>query len=106
MFALQLTKVKRTENFLITSYLTLKFFSTIVDLYVSVKSENRVLKKVGLNVRKFRLKQGISQAQLAYEIKTSTKQLQRIEGGEINTGILTLYKIAEALDIKVEELIN
>ena len=80
------------------------FLLTAIDLYVS-SNETRILKNIGVNIRKIRLQQNLSQAQLAFEIKTSTKQIQRIENGEINTGVITLFKIAEAMNVKVEKLI-
>lgn len=64
------------------------------------------LKKIGDNIRKERLKSQLSQAQIAYELKTSTKQFQRIEYGEINTGIINLFRISKILNVTIEKLIK
>jgi transcriptional regulator with XRE-family HTH domain len=72
---------------------------------VAVKKRASFLVQVGDRIRKERLKLGISQSQLAYEIKTSLRQIQRIENGEVNTGIISLYKIAEALEVDIKKLI-
>lgn len=67
--------------------------------------DKRELAEIGLKIRKFRLQKNISQAQVAFELGTSTKQFQRIEYGQINTGILNLIKIAKILDVDVKKLL-
>jgi len=52
------------------------------------KQEKEKLKSLGVKIRRLRIKRAISQAQIAFEIKTSTRQYQRVENGEINTGII------------------
>ena len=69
------------------------------------KKQTAYLAEVGNTIRKERVKAGISQGQLAFEIKTSLRQVQRIEAGEINTGLLSLYKIAETLEIDIKKLL-
>jgi len=72
--------------------------------------ENQANKKFlidfGANLTKLRKKHKITRVQLAYEIGTHEKQLRLIEKGEINTGILSIYKIAKALDISTKELLD
>ena len=70
------------------------------------KSEKEKLKTMGLKIRRLREKKDISQSQMAFEIKTSTRHYQRIEYGEVNSGIINLYRIAEILDVDVRELIS
>ncbi len=60
----------------------------------------------GKNLKKIRTQQKISRVQLAYEIGTHEKQLRLIEKGEINTGILTIHKIAKILDILPQQLLD
>jgi transcriptional regulator with XRE-family HTH domain len=72
---------------------------------VAIKKHTSFLLEVGNLVRKERLKTGISQGQLAFEIKTSLRQIQRIEAGEVNTGLLSLYKIADVLNVDVKKLL-
>lgn len=69
------------------------------------KSEQQKLKLIGIAIRKQRMKQGITQAQMAFELNTSTKQYQRIEYGEINTGILNIIKICTILSVSVTEIL-
>jgi hypothetical protein len=42
---------------------------------------------------------------MAFEIKTSTRHYQLIEYGEINCGIVSLYKIAEILNEEIREIL-
>ena len=62
------------------------------------------LQQIGINIRRIRTHQGLSMAQLAFEIGTSEKQLSRIELGEVNSGIQTYIKIARALNSSVSDL--
>ena len=72
-------------------------------LYVLNKWEYRFLKTIGENVRKHRVQNDISQSQLAFEINTSLRQVQRIEKGEANSSIIYYYRIAEVLNISFED---
>jgi len=58
------------------------------------------------NVRKYRLKSGISQTTLAQLIGVTFSQIARIELAEINTSVSMVYLIAKALDIKPSQLLE
>ncbi len=73
---------------------------------MALHSYQKKIKEIGLRIRKLREKEKISRAQLAYEIGTSESQLARIEYGEINTGIVSLLKIAEVLDVPLNKIIE
>lgn len=73
---------------------------------MAVKQKTSDLQQIGINIRRLRTEQGISRAQLAYEIETSEKQMSRIENGEINSGILTYIKIIRVLGIKPSDLFH
>ena len=62
-------------------------------------SDKSFLQALGDNVRKHRLKNDMSQSQLAYEISTTLRQIQRIEAGTANASVLYYYKIAQVLEI-------
>ena len=64
------------------------------------------LSKIGARIKYERKKQRISQAQLAFEIHSTTRQVQRIEKGEINAGLTYYIAISEALNIPMSELFN
>lgn len=62
------------------------------------------LKRLGERIRQIRESKGISQEELSYRTELSRNQIGRIERGEINTGISTLYEIANGLEVDIKEL--
>ena len=70
------------------------------------KNEILFIKSVGKKLREKRLSKKLSQAMLSYDANIPKNQIGRIERGEINTTIGTLYKICKALDIDFKELID
>ena len=68
--------------------------------------EDKLLKILGKRIKLLRIRQGITQAQLAFEAEIPRMQVSRIERGEINTGISTLIRISKVLDITTKDLIE
>jgi transcriptional regulator with XRE-family HTH domain len=60
----------------------------------------------GRIIRKLRLKKGLSQEVLSGLAGISRSHLAMIEAGTINASVDTLWRIAEALDMKLSELIS
>ena len=60
----------------------------------------KYLSRVGNRVRQERKEQNISQSQLAFEISSTIRQIQRIDKGDINAGITYYIAICEVLDIQ------
>lgn len=73
-------------------------------LYVLLSEDYFILKIIGSNIRRMRFLIGISQSQLAFETNTTLRQIQRIEKGETNAGILFYVKIAEVLQVDLSDL--
>jgi transcriptional regulator with XRE-family HTH domain len=73
---------------------------------VNNKSEKQFIKSVGEKLRAKRLSKKISQVLLSYDANIPVSQIGRIERGEINTTIGTLFKICTALEINFKELIE
>ena len=61
---------------------------------------------LGKRIKKLRISQGISQSQLAFECGIRINQIGRIERGEINTSITSIFAIAKALHVQPHDLIN
>ena len=57
-------------------------------------------------IRKYRLKNKLTQEELAEEIGISWRHLQRLEYNEENTRVSTFKKIVKALDIPDEEILK
>jgi transcriptional regulator with XRE-family HTH domain len=70
------------------------------------KSEKIFIKNVGQKLREKRLSKNLSQATLSHDANVPINQIGRIERGEINTTIGSLFKICKALNIDVSELLS
>lgn len=57
-------------------------------------------------IREYRLKNRLSQEELAEEIGISWRHLQRLEYNEENTRISTFKKIVKALEVPDDEIIR
>lgn len=74
---------------------------------VSVKtSDKKFLKTLGTKIKVLRKLQNISQDQLAYECELHRTNINRIEKGKLNTGILNLLIISKALGVSLDELFD
>ncbi len=60
----------------------------------------------GKNLRLIRKEKGITQEQLAFDVGVELRQIGRIERGEINTGINSVFKIAKVLGVEPKELFD
>ena len=60
--------------------------------------------KLGVHIRKYRNQKKWSQKDLANKIGTDQKRISKIENG--NIGWDTLYQIAQALEVSMEELVE
>ncbi len=65
----------------------------------SKEARSRIV--LATEIYKARTKKGISQQELAKEIKTTQKVVSRIENAEVNLGIDLLYKITSYLGVKI-----
>lgn len=61
-------------------------------------------RRLGSRIQKLRKKAGLTQEQLAEKVKLSAKYIQFIESGNRVPSLKTLYKVANALGIKPQEL--
>ncbi len=65
-----------------------------------------VRKRVGLNLRKFRLERGLSQEALAFECGLHRTYISGVERGVRNPTILVLEEIALALGVPSAKLLE
>ncbi len=66
----------------------------------------KINKQIGDRIRKYRIKKGLSQEQLAHEADLHRAYIGQIERGEKNIGVQNLEIIAEALNIKLTKLLE
>jgi len=62
-----------------------------------------LLIQIGAKIQSIRLKKGLSQVDLVGKIegKIDTTNISRIERGRVNSSILTLQRIADALEVDI-----
>lgn len=69
-------------------------------------SEETFIINLGIHIRQLREKKGLSQQSLADDCNIDKSQIARLEVGKLNTGVKTLLKIANALDVEPKELLD
>lgn len=67
---------------------------------------DEVLKKFGFIVKVERMRQNLSQAELAELVGVHEKYISKIESGKQNVTIQTLNRIAQALELDVYKLLQ
>lgn len=64
------------------------------------------MKTIGLKLREIRKRKGHSQEELSFKTNVSLRTIQRIEKGENEPRGKTLQLLCNALDVKIEELVD
>lgn len=64
-----------------------------------------IKKTIGNNLRYIRYQKNLSQEKFYEQYNLNPKYLASVERGEINIGVEFLANLAEALDVKIEDLI-
>lgn len=72
-----------------------------------INVKNKVLiKAIGVKIKELRVSRKLTQEELAYEADVPLSQIGRIERGENNPTISTLFVLAEALKIDLRDLVD
>lgn len=69
--------------------------------------KSELLKIVGKRIQDIRVNKGLSQVDLVGKIEGNidTTNISRIESGRTNPTVFTLYRIAEALEVPITDLV-
>ena len=67
-------------------------------------TKEELIMLIGSKVREIREEKGLTIAQLAFEVGIESKQLIRIELGQINTSLYQIFRITQALGIQMYEV--
>jgi len=67
---------------------------------------NVILRQIGQRIKSVREMKGISQQVLAAKCNFEKSNLSRIEAGRTNFTVNTLFKISQALEVKLTDLID
>lgn len=73
---------------------------------IMLLGDNMILNTFGDRIKYLREKQTISQSKLAQITGIVREQISRIENGQINPTLETIFKLSEALNISMSELFN
>lgn len=68
--------------------------------------DEELIKRIGERIRHLREEADLSQFKLAVKAEIPKNQVGRIERGNINTSLVTLGRIAVALDVELTELFS
>ncbi|MBS5801426.1 MAG: helix-turn-helix transcriptional regulator [Brachyspira sp.] len=68
--------------------------------------KKELLLRLGKNIRELRIQQGVSQEELAFKIDSARNFIGCIERAEKSPTIFTLFRIARALNVKLEILVK
>lgn len=67
-----------------------------------------ILKSIGKKIRKVRLEKGLTQLDLVGKMQgdIDVTNISRIEAGRTNPTIFTLYRLADALEVSILDLLK
>jgi len=64
------------------------------------------LHKIGKRAQGLRLQKNLTQKELAFMVDVEISQITRIERGVINTSVLSLMRITDALEISISDFLK
>ena len=70
------------------------------------EKEQNFRKVLGFNIKIARIQKKLSQEALAEIAGISTKHVTKIENAGVTTNVYFIYKIAQALDVTIDELVT
>lgn len=75
---------------------------------MSSMKKSDLLYLLGKRIKKLRIERGLSQVDLVARMQGNidTTNISRIESGRTNPTIYSLYRLSEALEVSISELIN
>lgn len=75
---------------------------------MSSMEKSDLLQLLGKRIKELRLEKGLSQVDLVARMQGNidTTNISRIEAGRTNPTVYSLYRLSEALDISMSELVN
>ncbi len=77
------------------------------DTCIMPQNENKeILVRLGVNLRRIRLEQKMSQERLEVEAEISKNIVGELERGEVNPKLTTFYKLAKALKVSFDQLLE
>jgi len=95
---------------IILSYITFipQIYAVILTCQIYQVEKTEILKLVGKRIKCLRESKGISQVELVGKMQgeIDPTNISRIESGRTNPTLFTLFRLAEALEVEITELVN
>lgn len=60
--------------------------------------------KIGMNIRRFRKKEGLTVMELANKTKCSRSHIYKIEEGFVSATVSSFYKLSKALNVSLSDI--
>jgi transcriptional regulator with XRE-family HTH domain len=73
---------------------------------MKIQRNESTLNALANNVRRLRKVVGLSQEELAFQCEIDRTYISKVERGVANPSLLILARIAEVLDVSIEELVK
>lgn len=73
---------------------------------ITSMSTEKELEKLGGNLKRIRLEQGLSQTDVAEKLSVDKSYISNIEAGRQNLTVATLTRLAKALKVSSDELLK
>lgn len=67
-------------------------------------TKDELVIKVGEKIREIRKDKGLTIEELSSDAEIESRQLRRIELGQINTSLYQIYKLTHSLDIPLQQV--
>jgi transcriptional regulator with XRE-family HTH domain len=69
-------------------------------------TEKVLLKKLAARIKQLRVAKGLTQQEFAALMDYEKSNMSRMESGNVNLRVTTLYKVAKVLGITIQELLD
>lgn len=69
-------------------------------------NKDQLSKKIGKRIIELRTEKGLIQSDLARACNKDRQAIEKIENGKVNSTIYSLYSIAKALEVDLNELLK
>lgn len=109
-------KLSNEEDFLVNKFSNVAIYDITRSEYkqflglsnMSSMEKVDLLRILGKRIKKIRLEKGMAQVDLVSKMQGNidTTNISRIEAGRTNPTIYSLYRLSEALEVSISELVN
>ena len=89
-----------------TKFYHLDEIPTILGIVIRTVSLDKIIRSFGIAIREFRKARGLTQEQLGFEADIQRIYVSKLELGQQQPSLLTIFKLAKGLNCSATELIQ